>query len=336
MPHFIQPKNWHEFQHYKERDPIWIKLHRKLLDNYEFHLLPIASKALAPMLWLLASEYDDGQIPGDTRKVAFRVRMTLDELSAAFQPLLSAGFFEIIGSANEDASEPLADRSPVAMPETETQVTSERQKIHKRARGSKLPDDFPTKPDLEAGLAYWRKRGREDLCGIATEITEDFRDHHTAKGTVSESWEASWRTWYRRAIQYNKSEKRNGHGGGSGGQGKGIRGAAERTLEALERAKGSTPGIGEEPPVTGGFSSAKSVLSPEIAARYTATNSEPFGKSGFGAGIAGIDRTGADGPQPDFHQIPIGPIGSSAALCVREALPREQVFPGAQRNSRFG
>lgn len=162
-------------------------------------------------------------------------------------------------------------------------------------------------------------------------LMDNRRKRKTASGMM-----AFVNTWLsKQQDKGSDGQKRNG-GGGSGGQGKGIRGAAERTLEALERAKGIDPGLGEEPPVTGGFSSAKTILSPEIAARYTATNSEPIGKSGFGAGIAGYDRAGADGPQPDFHQIPIGPIGSSTALCVREALPREQVFPGPQRNSRFG
>jgi hypothetical protein len=53
----IVPNNWAELQHYKDRSPPWIKLHKKLLDNFEFQSLPVASRALAPMLWLLASEH---------------------------------------------------------------------------------------------------------------------------------------------------------------------------------------------------------------------------------------------------------------------------------------
>ena len=30
------PKNWSDFQHYKERNPPWIRLHRSLLDNFEW------------------------------------------------------------------------------------------------------------------------------------------------------------------------------------------------------------------------------------------------------------------------------------------------------------
>ena len=53
----ITPRNWARFQHYNTRRPPWIKLHRGLLDDYQFHTLPLASKALAPLLWLLASEH---------------------------------------------------------------------------------------------------------------------------------------------------------------------------------------------------------------------------------------------------------------------------------------
>lgn len=97
----LTPKNWGEFQHYKDREPSWIKLHKSLLTNYEFVCLPVASKALAPMLWLLASEYKDGIIDASLDKIAFRLSMKRGELADALTPLLESGFF--------DASEPLAE-----------------------------------------------------------------------------------------------------------------------------------------------------------------------------------------------------------------------------------
>lgn len=54
------PRRWSDFQHYKDRRPPWIKLHKALLDDREYQRLPLASRALAPMLWLLASESKDG------------------------------------------------------------------------------------------------------------------------------------------------------------------------------------------------------------------------------------------------------------------------------------
>lgn len=107
----IQPKNWHEFQHYKDRSPAWIKLHKSILDNYEYHQLPLASKALAPFIWLLASEYTDGKIDAPIEKIAFRVRLTVKELESALQPLISSTFFTVY----HDDSEPLADCKQSAM-----------------------------------------------------------------------------------------------------------------------------------------------------------------------------------------------------------------------------
>lgn len=89
----IQPKNWNEFQHYKDRSPSWIKLHKRILDDYEYHCLPVASRALAPFLWLLASEYEEGKIDAPIEKIAFRVRMPVVDFHSAIQPLINAEFF---------------------------------------------------------------------------------------------------------------------------------------------------------------------------------------------------------------------------------------------------
>lgn len=102
----ITPKGWASFQHYKDRRPAWIKLHRELLDNYDFHRLPVASKALAPCLWLLASEYEGGHIPADADMIGFRLRMRADEVIDALTPLIHAGFFvasKVLAECKQDA-----------------------------------------------------------------------------------------------------------------------------------------------------------------------------------------------------------------------------------------
>lgn len=131
----IRPKKWSEFQHYKNRCPPWIKLHKALLDDYEFQCLPVASKALAPMLWLLASEYPEGAIPADTRKIAFRLHMQLQELSDAFEPLLNNGFFEVIGEVEKVAIEALAECKQDACLETEKETEKEAQEIIPKPKG---------------------------------------------------------------------------------------------------------------------------------------------------------------------------------------------------------
>ena len=105
----ITPKNWDSFQHYKDRAPSWIKLHKGLLTDFAFSRLPVASRALAPMLWLLASEYERGEITASMAEIAFRMHMTEQDLSDAISPLIDAGFFI--------ASDPLAKTEQASSPE---------------------------------------------------------------------------------------------------------------------------------------------------------------------------------------------------------------------------
>jgi hypothetical protein len=117
-------KNWAEFQHYKDRSPPWIRLHRSFLDDYDFHCLPVASRALAPMLWLLASENKDlssGIIEGSDEKIAFRLHTTVKDLRESLKALISARFIEVV----QLASVSLAARKQPATPETETETEGE-------------------------------------------------------------------------------------------------------------------------------------------------------------------------------------------------------------------
>lgn len=118
----LQPKNWAVFQHYKDRCPPWIKLHRDLLNNREFICLPIASKALAPMLWLLASETKDGIFNASVEELVFRLRITEKDYADGVKPLIDNGFFII-------ASGVLADCYQVAIPETERETEKRQKKL---------------------------------------------------------------------------------------------------------------------------------------------------------------------------------------------------------------
>jgi hypothetical protein len=117
----LQPKNWAVFQHYKDRCPPWIKLHRDLLNDRVFMCLPLASKALAPLLWLLASESKDGTFDGSQDELVFRLHITPKEYSDGVKPLIDKGFFII-------ASGVLAERYQPAIPETETETERETKK----------------------------------------------------------------------------------------------------------------------------------------------------------------------------------------------------------------
>lgn len=94
MGGILRVKNWKKFQHFSNRRPPWIKLYREILDDYTFHSLPVESRALAPMLWLIASE-NHGEIPYDINMISFRLRSDIKTISAAIKPLISSGFFEL-------------------------------------------------------------------------------------------------------------------------------------------------------------------------------------------------------------------------------------------------
>ena len=117
----LQPKNWAVFQHYKDRCPPWIKLHRDLLNNRAYICLPIASKALAPMLWLLASESKDGVFDGSLDELVFRLHITKKEYQDGLKPLIDNDFFILVSGV-------LAERKHVAIPETETETEGETEK----------------------------------------------------------------------------------------------------------------------------------------------------------------------------------------------------------------
>lgn len=114
----LKPKAWTTFQHYSGRRPPWIKLHRKLLDDYAYACLPLASKALAPLLWLLASEYEKGTIVASEEELAFRLHISRRDFEAAIKPLIEQGFFEC-------ASVMLASCKQSAIPEEEGEIQVE-------------------------------------------------------------------------------------------------------------------------------------------------------------------------------------------------------------------
>lgn len=146
----LTPKNWSEFQHYKDRSPEWIKLHRNILDNYEFQCLPVASRALAPMLWLLASEYEGGVIDATLAKLAFRLRMTEKEVTDALNPLIEANFF----SLEQDASKPLAD----CKQDASLEKSKRREEKEKNVGFENFWKDYPKTPVMskKEALKAWK------------------------------------------------------------------------------------------------------------------------------------------------------------------------------------
>ncbi len=199
----LTPKNWASFQHYKDRKPAWIKLHRVLLDDYDFACLPDASRALAPCIWLLASEYEAGNITASVAEIAFRLRMSESKLQSALTPLINSGFLI--------ASDMLAECYQGAIPEKEreTQVQTEREgeSIRSPRKARRALSPFPENWDLgpkesEAASEQGWVQGRAE-----TEF-QRFRDHALSHDRRAKDWSAAWRSWV--TSPYQKPPNTNG------------------------------------------------------------------------------------------------------------------------------
>jgi len=106
---YLRVKNWTDFQHYKDRNPPWIKLHRDLLRDYDFICLQDASKMQLMLIWLLASQLDN-KIPADADYIKAQIGVSQD---IDLKELIDKGFLV-------DDSNTLAECKQVAIVETET------------------------------------------------------------------------------------------------------------------------------------------------------------------------------------------------------------------------
>ena len=88
MTEYLAIKNWSEYQHYKDRNPPWIKLHVSILASEDWTMLADASK-LTMIACMVVASRKSGVIPNNPsyiKRVAY-----LDELPD-LEPLISCGF----------------------------------------------------------------------------------------------------------------------------------------------------------------------------------------------------------------------------------------------------
>ncbi len=82
---YLAIKNFEQFQHYKDRAPLWIKMHTSVLSDFALLTLPEAAQAQLFKLWILASRLEN-RIPNDKKFICaqiFAKKLYLAELVAA-------------------------------------------------------------------------------------------------------------------------------------------------------------------------------------------------------------------------------------------------------------
>lgn len=185
----IKPKNWIDFQHYKDRCPPWIKLHKGLLDNYEFQVLPDASKALAMCLWLVASEHLDGEIDADSTKLAFRFRQDAEKIKNSLKPLIDNGFFFVVQPASNTLAEGKQD-APLDRGETETETDAPQAASTPKPSRKKPQTTIPNGFAVSEAVKTWADaHGHSKL----EERLSHFVMCCEAKGYVYADWDAAFR-----------------------------------------------------------------------------------------------------------------------------------------------
>lgn len=134
MASFLRVRSLSKYQHYRDRNPPWVKLHRDLLEDYDFEQLPDVTKAHALLLLLLASRLEN-EIPNDAdwiaRKIGARSKVDIAKL-------LESRFLETCGAdCEQHASDAIAESKQVALLEGERE--GETEKRESRGKATALP-----------------------------------------------------------------------------------------------------------------------------------------------------------------------------------------------------
>ena len=124
MPQFLRIREWKRFQHYKDRDPPWIKLHRELLTSQTWVSLDDASRVLAVALMLLAAGTDNNN-PADA---AYLKRVAYLNGEPDWIPLLRTQFVELV----DEIGNPLALASTALAKRTECSSEESRGEAEQR------------------------------------------------------------------------------------------------------------------------------------------------------------------------------------------------------------
>lgn len=213
-PAFYKIRGWEDYQHYKYRNPPWIRLHKKIMESHDWIVWDDASRLLAIALLMLASEEHvpifrntehsfgnsicrSGYIPND--KIYIQKRCRLDT-SPDLKPLLDSGFLIDASTMLANAEETLA-----SAPETMHQIQSKSSKresnnistFGKRGMKEKTVIDRGVKkfdpPSREMVLAYMLEKGVKD--DVALRESKVLVEFYESKGwMVGKNKMASWRS----------------------------------------------------------------------------------------------------------------------------------------------
>ena len=189
---------WSKYQHYKERNPPWVKLHYELLTSQTWVSLDDASRVLAIACMLIASR-NDGFIPNND---AYMKRVAYLNKTPNYKPLIECGFLETLADASNLHSNALPETETYSK-ETETYLCDKSQNgkkdnTDKRKKGSRIPSDW----ELDTEWGEWAMHEgltREEVLREEQKFRDYWISQPGVKG-IKTDWEATWRNWVRKRV----------------------------------------------------------------------------------------------------------------------------------------
>jgi hypothetical protein len=91
---FLRITNYEKYQHYADRNPVWVKQHRSFWNNSTISLQKTSTRLLALFLISYASEYENGLIPDSVTEISRRSNLNKAQVQYGLESLISSGFLE--------------------------------------------------------------------------------------------------------------------------------------------------------------------------------------------------------------------------------------------------
>jgi len=191
MSEMLAVANWEKYQHYKDRNPPWIKLHFSLLTSRDWVMMSDASRVLAIACMLIASR-NDGKVPNDPEYIK---RVAYLSSLPKLKPLIDSGFLIRDSAYLADDSTMQAEFRPESETETETEKRQRQRKSARAREESLLVLEYLNKTvgrnfknasniekcirrekasieDCKAVIDYkWREWGGGDMAGRVDNVT---------------------------------------------------------------------------------------------------------------------------------------------------------------------
>lgn len=200
----LRVRNWAKYQHYKDRNPPWIKLHFAMLSSKDWVMMNDSERVLAVACMLIASQSDtpDGSFDADPDYIK---RVAYLSSTPDFNSLIKLGFLEDASGCKQT----LAD----VRPETYKATYKAKEKEKSSAKGSKPKS---AKLGLADFLAECDTAGEKPIpaddpifayaakVGLPVEFVAlawiEFKEKYAEK---TQTGVAGWRQAFRNAVKGN-------------------------------------------------------------------------------------------------------------------------------------